>query len=60
VRQGPQLAANERIDSEHFLQNHLVRANNWEIHPVLKLEVCSQGKVCTATSDENWKSLDDL
>jgi hypothetical protein len=47
------------FDSEHFLQHHLARVNNWEIHPVLKLEVCTT-KACTAASDEGWKSLDDL
>jgi hypothetical protein len=28
------------LDSEHFIKNHLVRVNNWEIHPVMKLEFC--------------------
>jgi hypothetical protein len=47
------------FDSEHFLRNHLLRVNNWEIHPVLKFEFCTTD-ACTATSDEGWKSLDDL
>lgn len=47
------------FDSEHFLRNHLVRVNNWEIHPVLKLEVCT-AKTCSGKSDEGWKSLDDF
>lgn len=47
------------FDSEHFLANSLVRVNNWEIHPVLKLEYCESGN-CTLDSDEGWKSLDDL
>jgi hypothetical protein len=47
------------FDSEHFLRNHLVRVNNWEIHPVLELEVCT-AKTCSARSEEGWKSLDDL
>src|ERR1043166_3498889 len=34
------------FDSEHFLGRHLTRHNNWEIHPVLKLEYCQEGKVC--------------
>jgi hypothetical protein len=48
------------FDSEHFLQNHLVRINNWEIHPILKLEVCTTGTTCTANSDKGWTSLDDM
>ena len=48
------------FDSEHFLRNHLVRVNNWEIHPIFKLEFCSTGDNCKATSDAGWKSLDDL
>lgn len=48
------------FDSEHFIKNHLVRVNNWEVHPVLKLEYCESGVVCKATSDAGWKSLDDL
>jgi hypothetical protein len=45
------------FDSEHFLKNHLKRHNNWEIHPVLKLEYCAEGKTCQADSDENWVDL---
>ena len=48
------------FDSEHFLQHPLVRVNNWEIHPVLKLEVCSTGNNCTARSNAGWKSLDSM
>ena len=48
------------FDSEHFLGRHLVRVNNWEIHPVLKLEFCTTGATCKANSDNGWKSLDDL
>ncbi len=48
------------FDSEHFIKNHLVRVNNWEIHPVLNLEVCSTGTECKANKDDGWKSLDDL
>jgi len=48
------------FDSEHFIKNHLVRVNNWEIHPVLKLEFCEAGTSCKANSDAGWKSLDDL
>ena len=48
------------FDSEHFIKNHLVRVNNWEIHPILKLEVCTTGDNCKANSDAGWKSLDDM
>jgi hypothetical protein len=48
------------FDSEHFLGRPLVRVNNWEIHPVLKLEFCTTGATCKANSDSGWKSLDDL
>jgi hypothetical protein len=48
------------FDSEHFIKNHLVRVNNWEIHPIVKLEYCTQGDSCKANSDARWKSLDDL
>jgi hypothetical protein len=48
------------FDSEHFIKNHLVRVNNWEIHPVLKLEICSRSETCQAGSDEGWTSVDDL
>jgi hypothetical protein len=45
------------FDSEHSLQNHLRRHNNWEIHPVLKLEYCPSNK-CSPKSEDNWKDLD--
>src|SRR6266700_323379 len=48
------------FDSEHFIRNHLVRVNNWEIHPVLKLEFCETGNKCKSNSDTGWKSLDEL
>jgi hypothetical protein len=48
------------FDSEHFIKHHLVRVNNWEIHPVLDLEFCTTGDKCKATADDGWKSLDDL
>ena len=46
------------FDSEHFLNNHLVRHNNWEIHPVLKFEYCPTTKTCTPTGSTNWVDLD--
>ena len=45
------------FDSEHSLGHHLVRHNNWEIHPILALEYCPRGKRCTANSDDNWVEL---
>jgi len=48
------------FDSEHFIRNALPRVTNWEIHPVFKFEVCPKGKKCTAGSDANWQSVDDL
>lgn len=47
------------FDSEHFIEHPLVRINNWEIHPILGLDYCPSGKTCTASSDANWKRLDD-
>jgi hypothetical protein len=47
------------FDSDHFLKRPLKRHNNWEIHPVLKMEYCPKGKTCRADSDANWKSLED-
>lgn len=48
------------FDSEHFLGHHLKRHNNWEIHPVLKLEYCPEGETCRAASKEKWRDLDRL
>ena len=48
------------FDSEHLIKHHLVRVNNWEIHPVLKMEYCTTGDNCKAGSDDGWKSIDDL
>jgi hypothetical protein len=47
------------FDSEHFLKNHLVRVNNWEIHPVMSLEICTTGYTCKINNDAGWKSLDE-
>jgi hypothetical protein len=48
------------FDSEHFLRNHLDRVNNWEIHPVMKMEYCTTGASCTIRDNAGWKSIDDL
>jgi hypothetical protein len=47
------------FDSEHSLGHHLVRRNNWEIHPILALEYCPRGKRCAVDSDDNWVKLGD-
>jgi len=47
------------FDSQHFLQDALVRVNDWEIHPILKLEYCDDDS-CPSDGDTGWKSLDDL
>jgi hypothetical protein len=47
------------FDSEHSLGHHLERENNWEIHPVMKLEFCPTGKTCTKNNDTNWADLED-
>ncbi len=45
------------FDSQHSLESHLKRVNNWEIHPVLKMESCPTGESCTESSD-NWMDLE--
>lgn len=39
-------------------QRQLKRYNNWEIHPVLKMEYCPEGQTCRPDNDENWVDLD--
>lgn len=46
------------FDSQHSLEGHLTRVNNWEIHPVMVLEFCPPAKICTADSDDNWRNLE--
>jgi hypothetical protein len=47
------------FDSEHFVRFPLLRATNWEIHPVFKFEVCESG-TCKANSDSGWMSVDEM
>lgn len=48
------------FDSQHYCGPFpLPRKNNWEIHPVLKMEYCPEDKTCRADSDENWQNLED-
>lgn len=46
------------FDSEHYFRNSLHRENDWEIHPILKLEYCPKAESCRADSDENWINFD--
>jgi hypothetical protein len=46
------------FDSHHLFHDPLPRNNNWEIHPVFKLEYCPKFKECEAGSDTNWRSLE--
>lgn len=61
----PQKALKVRVtgqlmfDSEHFIRHQLKRVNNWEIHPVFKMEFCSIGISCKPKDDVGWKSIDD-
>ena len=68
ITKSPQMALPVRVtgilmfDSQHFIDPNRAphRVNNWEIHPILKLEFCPKGATCKADSDNGWKSLDDL
>lgn len=46
------------FDTEHFLHTPLKRHNNWEIHPVFKMEYCATGDTCDAESDDGWVNLE--
>jgi hypothetical protein len=49
----------QMFDSEHSLGPlHLKRHNNWEIHPIFKLEYCPEEKTCVEDSDANWVDLE--
>ena len=49
----------QMFDSEHSLGPlHLTRHNNWEIHPVFKLEFCPDEKTCVENSDANWVDME--
>ncbi len=49
----------QMFDSEHSLGPlHLKRRNNWEIHPVFKLEFCPEEKTCVDNSDANWVDME--
>jgi hypothetical protein len=47
------------FDSEHYCGPfQLNRENDWEIHPIFKVEYCPNGKKCKAESDENWVDME--
>jgi hypothetical protein len=49
----------QMFDSEHSLGPfQLKRHNNWEIHPVVKLEYCPEDKTCVEDSDANWVDME--
>jgi hypothetical protein len=52
------ITGQQMFDSQHSLEGHLNRHNNWEIHPVFGLEFCPKNKTCTAGSDANWKDIE--
>jgi hypothetical protein len=45
------------LDTEH-IKSRLVRSTNWEIHPVTKLEFCTQ-TVTKCRGGDGWKDLQD-
>lgn len=44
------------LDTQH--NNTTVRYTDWEIHPVLAIDVCMKRNKCT--QEEDWKKLDDM
>jgi len=48
------------FDSEHYKSSVPRRATSWEIHPILKFEVCSKGKTCPKAADDDWVDLDSM
>jgi hypothetical protein len=45
------------LDTEHIYEP-LQRSTDWQISPVLEIEVCEKGDTCVADAD--WKKLDDV
>jgi hypothetical protein len=52
------MTGQQMFDSQHSLEGHLKRHNNWEVHPVFGLEYCPKTKKCTAGSDDNWVNIE--
>jgi hypothetical protein len=44
------------FDSEHVLRSGGERATIWEIHPVVKMEVCSGGG-CQPNTNDGWREI---
>ncbi|HEX3067370.1 MAG TPA: hypothetical protein VHX14_02265 [Thermoanaerobaculia bacterium] len=64
INRAPRKALRVRVtgmltfDSQHFLQDSLLRVNDWEIHPILKLEYCDDDNCRrTATPDGNRSTI---
>jgi hypothetical protein len=47
------------FDSHHFFNGALPRHNNWELHPVFKLEYCPRNNTCNQHSDANWTDIEE-
>lgn len=52
------ITGQQMFDSQHSLEGHLKRHNNWEIHPVFGVEYCPKSKKCTAGRDANWVNIE--
>jgi len=44
------------LDTEHLIHNPLVRATNWEVHPITKLEVCTLTQA-ECEGGAGWKNV---
>ncbi len=72
ARKGGKESCNCKLSAPKDTDNHIVlvdpalkrptlaakRHNNWEIHPVLKMEYCPEGQTCSGNSNTNWRSLE--
>jgi hypothetical protein len=44
------------LDTEHLIHNPLVRATNWEVHPITKLEVCTS-TLTKCRQGDGWEDV---